>query len=96
MSVRITIENGIVSLTLDGEDQQLVIERVADKYAEKLAEQEVLARCYTVAELAKRLNCSRSSVDRLIDSGRIRYVTVGETKGYRITETEVRRFLACF
>ena len=46
-----------------------------------------------VKDIARILNCPVQTVYRLIGSGRLRAVRVGLSKGYRIAEEELQRFM---
>lgn len=46
-----------------------------------------------VAEVARRLNCTRQHVYNLINAGELQAVRLGARMGIRIAESEVTRFL---
>lgn len=50
-----------------------------------------LGRFLTVAEVARRLRVSSMTVYRLVNAGHLPAVRVG--RGYRILETDLRRYL---
>lgn len=49
-------------------------------------------RRYTVAQVAERLNCSRSWVYRLIEDGRLKGLRIGNRKGIQITEKSLLEY----
>ena len=50
-------------------------------------------RLLNVEQVRKVLNCSRSHVYKLLESGRLEGITIGGRKGKRVYETEVNRFI---
>ena len=48
---------------------------------------------YTVEEVAVKLRCSASNVYSLIERGDLTYVSVGTSRGYRITEDDLQAFI---
>jgi len=94
MKAEVVISHRGAKLVLNEEGQQEVINQAAEKLAEKLAAEEVRHRVYTIPQLAKRLECCRATADNLINTGKIKLgPSLGKSKGYRVTEGEVRRFL---
>ncbi|GGK58898.1 helix-turn-helix domain-containing protein [Rufibacter glacialis] len=94
MKAEVIISHNGAKLILNEEGQQEVIHLAAEKLAGKLAEEEFRNRVYTIPQLAKRLECCRATVDNLINEGKIKLgPTLGKSKGYRVAEMEVRRFL---
>ena len=50
-------------------------------------------RILNVEQVRQKLNCSRSNVYRLIDTGMIAAFRVGRQKGLRVKESVVLRFI---
>lgn len=48
----------------------------------------------TVQQVKGRLNCSRSQVYNLINSGDLKYLKLGVSKGLRITESDLNKFIS--
>lgn len=49
-------------------------------------------RRFTVAQVAERLNCSRSWVYRLVEDGRLKGLRIGNRKGIQITEKSLAEY----
>ena len=47
----------------------------------------------TIAEVAELLGCSSANVYRLIDTGELPVITVGQSRGYRIDRRDIEEFL---
>ena len=50
-------------------------------------------RLLNIDQVRRRLNCSKSHVYNLIQSGELPAVTLGASKGKRVYESEVERYL---
>jgi excisionase family DNA binding protein len=50
-------------------------------------------RLLRVSTVSQRLNCSKSSVYRLVSEGKLLMVPVGPRKGYRIPESSFTAYL---
>lgn len=50
-------------------------------------------RLLNIEQVRARLNCSRSHIYNLIQSGDLEAVTLGNSKGKRVYESEVDRYL---
>lgn len=48
-------------------------------------------KALTVNQVKDRLNCSRSHVQNLISSGKLKSFRIGETRGIRVYESEIER-----
>jgi len=51
-------------------------------------------RLLRISTVAEQLDCHRSWVYRLAERGDLTLVQIGSTRGYRITESSLERFLA--
>jgi len=84
------------TLDLNGGEKMYFLAELAKAYGVQKANQDALSKCYTVQELSGpkgRLKCSTKKALQLIKDGKLRYETIGESKGYRVSEKAVREFL---
>lgn len=49
-------------------------------------------RLLNVVQVMEKLNCSRSFVYKLVGSGKLKALRIGDVKGLRVTEKSLERF----
>jgi excisionase family DNA binding protein len=82
--LKVTYPDGTVAEATDKESEQTLLADANKR------------RAYTVQALAVRLNISERCAYDLIREGKIAYVCAGGTKGYRVGEPAVERYLNGF
>ena len=77
---------------LNSHDRDQILDKIACIFAEKLAEQQANEIVHVGLDaLAKRMNCSRTTVSKIVADQRIKCVRVGK-KGYQFPEAAVLEY----
>lgn len=92
MKLTLNLPNAGVNLVLKKGQEALVLAEYAKAWGKEKAKQDALSKCYTVNEAATRLKCSWETILKAMHTGKLRFATVGDSRGYVITEQSCREF----